>query len=253
MKKRINSTGRKKLDSERIDIRINKVEEESNPTFSATLDLSSIPELNPNAKVYVEPYVRSSLMRFDFGTVGAPKSPVDTALTELDSSESFLFRVKVVDESGTVGRILAHANGIRPRDPNDDGTNRKSLLPLVTKDLGERIWSLGYHPDAGPVLQISSKVAGLSAKLKSDPLLQGAIYPMAFREVLLRLTDEDGPDTDLEWFQNWSAFIKALTGYDLVEDDIDDERESFIDDAVRAFTKVHSFATKAAAHDEMTI
>ncbi len=251
MKKRINSTGRKKLDSERIDIRLNKVEGQSSPTFTATLDLSYPATLDKNAKVYIEPYVRSSSMRFDFGTVAELKTPIDTAITELDSSDSFLFRVKVVDESGTVGRILAHASGIHPRNSENDGNNRKSLLPLETKDLGEMIWRVSYDADSGPVLQISSRIAGLSGRLKSDPLLQGMVFPMAFKEVLLNLTSGTGADEDSEWGPRWHSFVKELTGHDLAEEDMEpEELEDFIDDAVRDFSKAHSFASKAAMFDE---
>jgi hypothetical protein len=253
VKKRINSTGRRKLDSDHIDIRINAVKGQKQPAFNATLDLSSVTDLDKSAKVYVEPYVRSSSMRFDFGTVGAPKVPSDTVLSELDSDGSLLFRVKVVDESGVVGRILASANGVRARDAEDDGLNRKTILPLKTTDLGEAVWRIAYDASSGPVLEISSRIVGLSPKIKSDPLLQGAVYPQAFREVLRKLMVDDPPDSELPWAQSWHGFLKALTGRDIVDDEPeDDEVESFIDDAVGAFCVAHRFATNAAKYEEVT-
>jgi hypothetical protein len=105
MRKRINFTGRKKLASEHLEIRVQNPEGQKHPTFTATLDPASMAGLDKDAKVYVEPYVVSSSMRFDFGTVSQPKIPADTTLSELDRNESILFRVKVVDESGKVGRI----------------------------------------------------------------------------------------------------------------------------------------------------
>jgi hypothetical protein len=255
MKKRINSTGREKIDSELIDIRVNKADGQKHPTFTASFDFTSFSKLDQNARVYVEPYFISSSMRFDFGTLACPTVPVDTTLSELDENESPLFRVKVVDESGIVGRILADANGIRPRNEEDDGANRKSLLPLITKDLGELIWCLGYDANSGPVLQISSKIAGLSAKLKTNPLLQGAIYPEAFRQVLRELINDDEFGEQGSWRENWRKFILALTGEDLgekeFEGDADDEREVFINTAVKAFAESHGFATNAAKFEEV--
>jgi hypothetical protein len=252
VKKRINSTGRKKLDSQHIDIRVQVIDGQPHPTFTAKFDFTGLPTLNKDSKIYVEPYFKTSSMRFDFGTVSSPSIPADTTLSELDINESFLFRVKVVDESGIVGRILADANGIRPRTAEDDDFNRKPLLPLVHKDLGERIWELGYDPDAGPELQISSKLADLSGRLKSDPLLQGAIYPEAFRRVLNKLIDADAFGEEDSWIESWRVFILKLTGRDLGENGFEEgEAEDFIDDAVIAFSGAHSFKTRAVKFEEV--
>ncbi len=102
-------------------------------------------------------------MRFDFGTVAGLKAPPDTRLSELDADGSLLFRVKVVDETGVVGRILADASGVHARNTDDDGFNRKALLPLRTTDLGEVIWRLSYDSASGPVLDITNKIAGFSS------------------------------------------------------------------------------------------
>lgn len=252
MKKRINSTGRRKLESEQIDIRINSEEGTKPVSFNANLDFSSTSDLDPKAKVYIEPYVRTSSMRFDFGTVDSVKAPADTRLSELDADGSLLFRVKVVDETGVVGRILAGASGVHARNTDDNGFNRKSLLPLRTTDLGESIWRLSYNSASGPVLDITNKIAGFSSKIQNEPLLRGAIYPQAFREVLRKLIDEP-PDSELRWAQDWYAFINALTGHDLLEDEPDDdESEGVIADIVNAFCTAHQFATTAAKYDEVT-
>src|ERR1700734_3041990 len=100
MKKRINFTGRKKLASEHIDIRINREHGQQFASFVASFHPAMTKVLDKDAKVYVEPYAVSSSMRFDFGTVSNPKVPTDTLLSQLDREDSFLFRIKVVDESG---------------------------------------------------------------------------------------------------------------------------------------------------------
>lgn len=251
MKKRLNYTGRKALSAEQIDIRVNEGKGGIKPTFTASLDLTSLSGVDRSAKVYVEPYVGYSSMRFDFGTLGAPSTPDDTTLSELDVARSLLFRVRIVDESASVGRILARADGIRPRNPEDDGPSRKSILPLCVTDTGQEIWRLAYNSDSGPVLEISNRIPGLAARIKTDPLLQGAIYPHAFRAFLNQFLGENGPETELKWVADWHGFLKALTGRDLQEDEPDDDEvETFIDDAGKAFVDVNAFASKAAKHEE---
>jgi hypothetical protein len=220
----------------------------------ATLSPALTEGLDKDARVYVEPYVVSSSMRFDYGTVSNPKVPSDTTLSDLDRDGSLLFRIKVVDESGQVGQILADANGIRPNDAQDDGTSRKSLFPVQWKDLGERIWRVEYNRDSGPELQLTTKISDLPNRLKHDALLQGTIYPHAFREVLLILVKEEPDfDEDEEWVKNWYKFVFKLTGTDLYVPTFgDDEKESFIEDAVNRFALAHRFGSRAKQAEEAT-
>jgi len=252
MRKRLNYTGRKRLPSEHIEIRVQKPEGQRYPTFAATLDPAALSGLDKNARVYIEPYVVSSSMRFDFGTVSQPQIPADTSLTELDRDDSFLFRVKVVDESGHVGKILADASGIRPKDAEDDGINRKSLFPVQWIPLGELIWRVDFNPHSGPVLQLTTKVPDLPSRLKNDPLLQGVIYPQAFREVLWLLIREEEIDDDLPWVLHWREFVRKLTGIDLevATPEEEEDRAEFVEEAVRSFAAVHSFGSKARQQEE---
>jgi hypothetical protein len=252
MKKRINFTGRKKLASEYIDIRINREQGSRFASFVASFDPAMTKGLDKSAKVYVEPYVVSSSMRFDFGTVSNPKVPTDTLLSQLDRENSFLFRIKIVDESGNVGRILAEANGIRPKDPKDDGTAKKSLLPVHWVDLGELIWRIDYDQTTGPVLQVSTKVADLPTRLKHDPLVGGCIFPQALREVLWILVKEDAFDDDAEWVKDWREFVLKLTGLNLEETEYEEEleQENFVEDAVRQYARQFRFASLAKQVEE---
>lgn len=145
-----------------------------------------------------------------------------------------------------VGQILAVANGLRPLD-SDDGSNRRPLLPLKTTETGELLWRFAFDPSSGPVLEVSNKVPGLASRIKTDPLLHGAIYPMAFREVLAKLKSES-VDEEAEWFQDWSKFVVLLTGSELdeLEDDDEDSQDVFISEAVKAFADEHWFASKSA-------
>lgn len=84
MKKRINSTGRRKLLGDDVKITIIQGNKGGPARFDARFDFSELPDIDRNAKVYVEPYVRSSSMRFDFGVVANPVTPPSTLMTELD-------------------------------------------------------------------------------------------------------------------------------------------------------------------------
>jgi hypothetical protein len=255
MKKRINFTGRKKLASEYIDIRINRQEGQRYASFVATFHPDLTKGLDKDAKVYVEPYAVSSSMRFDFGTVSNPIKPADTTLSQLDRDDAFLFRVKVVDESGNVGRILADANGIRPQDADDDGTAKKALFPVHFVDLGELIWRVEYDQSNGPVLQVTTKISDLPNLLKNDPIIQGSIYPQALREVLQILMDENAAFVDdADWVKNWREFVLKLTGVDLEDDQVDgDDPETFVENTVRQYARLFSFASKAKQAEEAQV
>ena len=138
---RINSTGRKRINREHVRIMLTEVGGGLAPTFTAEIQLPAELKLSPSAKIYVEPYVKSSSMRFDFGTVGQMSPPTNCVLSDIDAGATILFRVKVVDETEEVGRILASANGIRP-EQDADGDDRRPLLPVRSVDLGEEIWRL---------------------------------------------------------------------------------------------------------------
>jgi hypothetical protein len=218
MKRRFNWTGRKQIPLDHIDIRVVDSPEPLSKKFTA--DLSRLVDLNldPAARIYVEPYVKSSSMRFDFGTVGDIRVPGDTQLTDLDFGGSILFRIKVVDESGDLGRLLASANEVRPRDENEDGDDKKAILPLRLRDLGEKVWMIDVDGAARPELVINNRISGLADRLRDDPLIQGAIIPEAIRRVLHAALVEDEVSDDVEWVQDWKKFAESLLGEEIPHD-----------------------------------
>lgn len=254
MKRRINSTGRHKLGVDCVAIRLNDASRPSDPrTFTATLSLPTFLSDKPGAAIYLEPYVRSSTMRFSWGTVGAMAPPVNTALSDLDPGP-VLFRVKVVDESPGAGRILAAADRIRPHEDIQDGDSRKSLLPLVQRDLGERIWELDNPNGARPVLVINNRVPAIRDRLMTDPILQGAIFPHAIKGVFETIFFDDEVDEDTEWAKDWQKFGSELLGRelpaDLNHDEDHEELERLVSELVEAFCSSRTFARKAREKEE---
>jgi hypothetical protein len=254
MKKRINFTGRKSLSVENVRIRVHPAKVEGHaPSFTADLDLPGNWQLNKDAKVYVEAYVKSSSMRFAFGTVSQISPPNDTELIELDRAEGMLFRVKVVDESAEVGKILASANRIQPL--GEEGV--KSLLTLRLTDLGEGVWRLAIGGGAPPVLELNNNIPGIQDRLRQDPLLQGAIYPEALRQIVDDLLSNDENDDEMKWVQDWRTFAERLVGEklpdDLSDDDQESERGRIVDTVVNKFCAWQRFATAATKNEEKIV
>lgn len=246
---RINSTGRKRIHRENVRIQITETGGGHPPSFTADIQLSADLKLNPSAKVYVEPYVKSSSMRFDFGTVGQMTPPVNCVLSDIDAGATVLFRVKVVDETDEVGRILASANGIRPEN-DADGDDRRPLLPVRSANLGEEIWQLEIDREAGPTLVVNSRVPDLIETLKRDVFLQGVIYPMVVRR-LVRDVFRPGNEyeEDDEWVTDWKVWCEAQLGREITESEAEDNEAAQLlaDDVAASFANKNRFASNLIA------
>lgn len=250
MSYRINSTGRKRLLQEHLSIQLVNTGSGRVPGFVASVTIPAEMGLDPGARIYVEPYVKSSSMRFDFGTVGRPSVPDNCFLTDIDAGADVLFRVKVVDESKEVGRILASANGVRP-EGDGDGADRKPLLPLRTLDIGEELWQLSVDKDAGASLIVNSRVPGLGDRLPVDAMLQGAIYPEVVRQLVRKVYFDlrEADDEQAEWMAEWKGWFAEQLGAPIDEEGISDLEsvEAVGDQVVEAFSRKQRFASLAAA------
>lgn len=245
MSRRFNYTGRKKLLRSDVRIHVQEAKGGQPQSFTADVKIPTDLKLDPQARVYVEAYIGASSMRFDFGTASAVTPPDDCSLTDIDEGAPVLFRVRVVDETQHVGRLLASANGIRP-EGESDGKNRKSLLPLRSCDLGEEVWRLVFDSDAGPELAVNSRIPSIMERLKSDSVLMGLIYPEVVRQIARRIWDEDnGVPEDAEWFVDWKIWLEEQLGRAVSADEAADIDE-FADDMAKNFAAKHKFATAMA-------
>lgn len=234
MKRTLNWTGRKTIPLEKVLVRVIEASNGSPSSFSAELtDLQGL-GLPPDARVYVEPYVGTSSMRFDFGTVSAPTIPTDTSMTEIDAGSLPLFRVRVVDETADVGKILAAADGIRPSNEVEDD-DRKSLLPVAYRDLGEGIWDLDLEPGARPLLVLNNRIPELADRIRTDHPFQGAVVAHAVRRILEKLFLDD-EHRDGDWVKDWHEFAADLReGVPLDDDGEESEKQAAINDVVQRF------------------
>jgi hypothetical protein len=211
-KRRINSTGRKKIRREEIDIRLLEAKSGEPLRAKATLALDSY-KFPPESLVSIEAYHRSSGMRFDCGSVGALQIPPLLVLDQVDRSGSVLFRVKVIDAGADIGKILGVAERVQPvSEECSDG--KKSLFPVVYRDLGQQVWKVEINDGDRPKLILNCGIPGISDKLRSDTLLQAFLFPAALRIVLERLVTEPDDDDDDEpgWKIEWLEFCKDGLG-----------------------------------------
>lgn len=244
MIRRFNYTGRVAITRDLTPVRLLEGSSGKASRFSA--DLSGLSSLGfpASARVYVESHVRQSSMRFDFGTIGKISPPTDTSLSEIDAGEIPQFRVLVVDVEGRPGRLLGVAAQVRPKEEDED-ESRKPILPLFVTDLGEKIWELHCGPDVKPILKINSRIANLRERLDVDPVLRGAVFPAAVRE-LLRITLQPDVDDSLEWVRDWTEFAEALLGEEWTAEGRDPaELDTYVDRVVTSFCAQHRWATLA--------
>lgn len=249
MSRRFNYTGRKRLTRNCIQIHLQQARVGQAPSFSADLRLPEEFALPPQANVYVEAYAGTSCMRFDFGTVARVHQPESRLLEDIDEGAAILFRVKVVDESEHVGRLLASASGIRP-EGDDVGGARKALLPLEATDLGEQIWKLDVDREAGPTLVVNNRIPGMKERLPNDVVLTGAIYPEVVRQMARALWD---PDThfseDAQWVVDWKQWLEGQLGRGVGEDERSDpdSLDQAADEVASNFSSRYKLASQIAS------
>ena len=201
-------------------------------------------EFPPEADVYIEPYYRNSTMRFNLGKFQDAPFSFSGRLDEIQS-ETVFFRVKIVDNSEKIGRILGFADGISPGA--DD--SRASLLPVTLRDLGDRIWRIDYE-GLTPVLEVNNQFRAsiaIGEVIRKEPAFLTLVMPAVLREILTRIllieeiTDLDGE----EWQNEWLRFAQAFPGVSVLSrllSDLDSDttsREDWIEDVVDAFSRYH--------------
>jgi hypothetical protein len=254
-KRRINSTGRKRIRRESIDIRMVEAPHGQPLQATASVDLSSY-GLPPSAIISIEAYRRSSGMRFECGTVGSPAIPGILVLNEVDQSGTVLFRLKVTDGEHERGRILASAERIQPLN-EDENKDRRSLFPVHYRSLGEQIWLVEINAGDRPRLILNREIPDIKHRLQTEAFLQGMLFPAAFRivmEAIVRSMNDDDEDDESEsqaWQAEWLQFLKDGLGIPNKPPVKDiDEKARWIDDAVIAFCNQYGFMRAIRKHAE---
>ena len=244
IRKRINSTGRKRIPRDRISVTLLPVkpDEPLRAVANVRLDGLAFPDC---ANVVLEAYQRSTAMRMELGTVAKFAIPDPVILDELDPGAVPLFRLKVVDNDGQKGKLLGAAERLRP-DSDDTPDGRESLFPVRFAELHDEVWRLQIDA-AGPCLLLNCRVPTLKAEIQRNPLISGILLPAALRGVLESLA-ADSHETDEDetgWKSRWLRYCREELG---IADDPGpltlEEREDWIDEGVRTFCKSAKFMAK---------
>lgn len=232
--KRLNFTNRSKLTREQANVLVHPGQP---ATFEAVLNLSHLPESAGTARVFVEAYHRTTRMRFPFGTVASPAPPPlhELRLTEFPDWKDVSFRVKVTDVTDSPGRIIAWANNIHPKGPDDDKQN--DLVRWKDADLGGRLWDIEFD-EKGPVVLVEKTVG--HATVGQDGRFIAVAYPEILRRslgeaLLVEKTTGDDPE---HWFTAWNkGYLTEKLGLPTVPPDANDieQRRDWIEQAVAAF------------------
>lgn len=245
MKRRINHTGRKRIEREHIMIELRPAEGNEAPIFDLTrLDLSDY-EFPADALVRVEAARSNAAQRWDFGTVGsiAPPSDGERRITEVDAAAPFRVFVVAGDDSG---RLLGHARNIRAVQPVE------SLLHLKESDqLGAEIWRVEFHEVGQPELLINKNIEGISGIVTDDASFYALVIPDVLRAVLTQIVmidpqerDDDGGGWHIDWLKLAEKYAPegrkeppALHGIHDADDDWREEARAWIDGVVGSFAE----------------
>lgn len=242
MIRHFNYTKRRRIPSDRIDIRMKPGGDAA--SFDATINLADL-ELPPKARVFVEAHYKSSYQRFDFGTVDQVLPPAERTLDEVDRADAILFRVKVVDTEGTLGRLVAEVDDLSPDDVGN-GTDRYCILLVNFVDMGEQLWRLDVGEDR-PMLCVNKLIPGGAAFVKSDPAFVGLVYPEIVRQVLNHILLEEewaGSDGLSGWREMWIRFARQLAADEPSADADEAARAEWIEDVVCAFCERQQLRTR---------
>jgi len=209
MKRTLNYTDRKKINSQNISIRLIRENNKIVAFVVETLDLTNL-NLPLDSEIYVEAYYRTELRRFSFGTVGNFVNPSPCDLRGMVYPENIKFRVIVVDPSDHV--ILAQADRITP----EELTGRKPIIAVEFSDeLGNEVWRVEYEGDDGaPILMINRKIPNIENIARQDPQFLLYVYPAVMREILTHMIFVDRVDSIEEpltdWHRDWLTFVQQL-------------------------------------------
>ena len=159
-------------------------------------------------------------------------------MDEIDLSGPTLFRVLVVDETGSHGLLLGSGSRF-PAKADGADEHRTSLLSVRSYDMGEVPWRLDIANNLEPELLLNSKLGNPIEKIKSDATFQALVLPSVLREILsYYLWNEDGIE-DNDACRRWFAYAELLGDKKPVTDDPSDLTE-WINNVIREFCEQFS-------------
>lgn len=239
--RRINYTERRRIQRADIDIVLRR-DHQGVVSFDAALHVAAY-GFPPDARVFIESYRQTVLMRFDFGTVSVPTPPSDCRLIDFDSDAEIRFRVRVTAASDRVGMLLGEADSILPREANQEPDQRIPLLRPVPGELGQEIWRVEFEGE--PLLRVSVDLPDWKQTVRSETF-RAFVYPAALREILVRVLFREeytSVDDFADWRSRWLIFATAIPGAGALPKSRDDY-DDWIENAVAAFARRFTFKAR---------
>jgi hypothetical protein len=248
VKRRINSTGRRRIKRRHVAIRLRKPPGHERPHIEANFDLEDL-ELDSSAQIVLEARFKDFAQRFPWGTIAKPGPDEGREINDVPSDQRISFSVKIVDPASH--QLLALARRLYPVSEDGDDGGRSELFRVRCVPLGQELWRVVIEEDGAPILELNADVPDVMARFR-EPGFRAAILPAAMRTVLLSLRDEDvDQDDDLDsWAQRWFRFAE-----DLASDEWPGSREpetlrKWIDQACGEFASRFGLVSEMAAASE---
>lgn len=235
MIRRFNYTERQRIKREHISISLGATAE-GVIEFDASLNLSSY-NLPLDATVFLEAYRQTTVMRFAVGTVEKIVLPESRELRDFERPEGILFRVKVSSLSPDRGKLLAEADRIRFRKPEDqEEEERRPLLPVRAAELGSLVAKVDFTNE--PELLVNQNLGNWREINRNDAFVS-LVLPNALREILTKIFIIDKTDPGDEpdrWEWRWMRFTQQLPGAGLRPDlEYEEDVQIWIDGVVSIF------------------
>jgi len=237
MKRSFNYTNRYRMDGEWFDFSVH--EQISGPS-KLRYHIKQVDERFTGCRCWLEIYRGANIMRKDCGIFTAPITG-EYELSEFDRGEPVLLRIKMVREEDKKRLICGWRDEIRPASHDAQGREKKSLLPVGFKDLGDLVWKTELEV-LPPTLWINNKTGINEEYIKSDPVFAALVFPQVLREILLKyLGENDDDDEQNEWIE----FAVKLVGkpYEKAKDEDTNERmrADWVEEVVQNFSKGNHF------------
>jgi hypothetical protein len=236
MIRKYNYTGRKKIFTK--NIRITETITKNSKKFDFSCDFKGM-EFPDEAKVFVEPYFKSTFKRFDFGSISRLNSPESLDISDLPSTDQIRYRIKVVDLATKNGLIIGYAD-VSGELINNENVGKQSILPVDFVDLGKRVWTLEFR-STGPVLAINEKLNNIRDIIRSNDFFFSLVYSEVIKRIAVEITSPSDFDEDelTGWQYEWIMFFrKVLLHLQPLKKDADDEtKEEWCNDVADAFAR----------------
>ena len=243
MIRKFNYTDRKKIPLDYINITLRN--ESKQAFFDAEIKPLDSLDIQDDAILVLEVFDRGSYQRFDFGTVEFPTPPkaYESFLSEIQEVDAVSFRLRAIDKSESIGKIVASTISIRVWAEEVSEARKRSLLPVKRGPIGDAVWLVNFDvPDDGePELIVNKEFDEIAIReiLRTDAYFTSLIYPAVLNEILTEaiivndIKTEDGDG----WESKWLKFVYAFLGVAPLPEDANRNRcREWINEVVSKFS-----------------